>query len=237
VSDAVGARVKEYRLRLGLTREQVAERCRKIGSDITASVLVNIETGRRDKKTGVRRRDVTIDEVLALAYVLDVPPLILIAGDDYLAPVRVTPDLQIGWSYGMTWVTGEEEPYWVRGRETPHVDDVEPLDPERHRRWEETVSQFAESRTIKTYVMRMRQLQRRRDKRSYMDFLREMARVSDLRAMAGKGVPFYDRKILDTMLEQDWLEHPDEVVAAFEQKMRAEREREERERSRLDGES
>jgi hypothetical protein len=39
---------------------------------LTASVIANIETGRRDEQ-GRRRRDVTVDEVVALAAALEEP--------------------------------------------------------------------------------------------------------------------------------------------------------------------
>jgi transcriptional regulator with XRE-family HTH domain len=210
VSDRVGAKVREHRQRLGLTREQLAERCAELGADgITASVLVNIESGRPDKQ-GVRRRDVTVDEVLILAYALDVPPIVLFVEPDNHTPLPVTPKTQVsGWD-ALYWVTGEEEPPWLQDGEADSA--------ERRRRWRDAASQLTESRAVKTYVKRLRVLQARGDQAAYMDLLRDMARASDILAMSGKDVPIVEEEHLNTMLEQGWLDHPDEVVAAWKAK-------------------
>lgn len=79
LSDVVGRQVKAYRTAAKMTREQVAERCSAYGwPSITAAVVNYIETGRPDS-AGNRRREVTADELVALAFVLDVPPLQLLA--------------------------------------------------------------------------------------------------------------------------------------------------------------
>ena len=77
-SDLTAVRIRETRRRRGWTARQLADRCAEAGApELTVSVIANIETGRRDAE-GHRRRDVTIDEALALAYVLEVPPVVLI---------------------------------------------------------------------------------------------------------------------------------------------------------------
>jgi transcriptional regulator with XRE-family HTH domain len=211
VSDRVGAKVREHRQRLGLTREQLADRCTELGANnITASVLVNIETGRPDKTTGARRRDITVDEVLVLAYALDVPPVVLFVEPDNQTPLPITPKTQVsGWD-ALYWVTGEEQPPWLQ--------DDEATSQERHQHWQAAAGALIESRAVKTYVKRLRNLQARGDKATYMDLLRDMARASDILAMSGKSVPIVEEQHLNTMLEQGWLEHPDEVVAAWKAK-------------------
>lgn len=109
-SDLIGDRVKDLRGRRGLTREQLSERCAAIGATtVSPSVLVNIETGRPDKATGIRRRDVTVDELLVLAAALEVPPVLLLlpAGPKALAVTEQVgmhaPDL-------LAWVSGEDGP-------------------------------------------------------------------------------------------------------------------------------
>lgn len=78
-SSLVAARLKEARRRHGWTAKQLAEQCAKAGSTgLTAAVLANIESGRPDAD-GRRRRDITVDELLLLAYVLDVAPIYLLA--------------------------------------------------------------------------------------------------------------------------------------------------------------
>lgn len=75
----MGARVREVRRRHGWTAAQLAERCAEIGApEITSSVVTDLETGRRDKTTGRRRRSITVDELLVLACALDVAPVHLL---------------------------------------------------------------------------------------------------------------------------------------------------------------
>jgi len=75
VSDVVAIRLKEARGRRGWTAEQLAEQCANRGAPkITTSVINNMESGRRDRE-GRRRRDLTVDEVMTLAFVLDVAPI------------------------------------------------------------------------------------------------------------------------------------------------------------------
>jgi transcriptional regulator with XRE-family HTH domain len=71
-SDVVARRVREIRKQRGWTAERLAAECARVGaSQLTASVIANIESGRRDQQ-GRRRRDVTVDELLHLAAALDV---------------------------------------------------------------------------------------------------------------------------------------------------------------------
>jgi transcriptional regulator with XRE-family HTH domain len=72
MSDVVAARVQQLRKRRGWTARQLAEACAATGSpQLTENVIANIEAGRRDKQ-GRRRRDVTVDELVAFARALDV---------------------------------------------------------------------------------------------------------------------------------------------------------------------
>lgn len=92
-SGVVAERLKEARRRRGWTAKQLADQCAKVGAAyLTVSVLANIESGRPDLN-GQRRRDITVDELLTLAFVLDVAPIYLLglptSGD---AAVRVTPN-------------------------------------------------------------------------------------------------------------------------------------------------
>lgn len=72
-SDTVARRVQELRRRRGWSVARLADQCAQAGApELTESVLTNILTRRR--RPG-RPRDVTIDEVVALARALDVPPV------------------------------------------------------------------------------------------------------------------------------------------------------------------
>lgn len=78
LSDQVARNILELRQSRGWTRKDLAERCKSVGAaEVTTTVLVNIESGRRDKH-GRRTRKITIDEVAALARALDVPPVLLV---------------------------------------------------------------------------------------------------------------------------------------------------------------
>lgn len=81
-SDVLGARLTEIRTRQNLTAADVAARCAAVGMpELTAQTIYNLETG-RPGEDGRRKRLIAIDELLALAYVLDVAPVNL------LLPVR-----------------------------------------------------------------------------------------------------------------------------------------------------
>lgn len=78
VSDLVGARVRGLREQNKWTRDQLAARCARAGAAwLTSAAITNIELGRRDKD-GNRRRDVTVDELVALSAAFSVPPKALL---------------------------------------------------------------------------------------------------------------------------------------------------------------
>ena len=94
-SELAGDRIKQIRQRRGWTAGQLAERCKEIGApEITVSVIANIETGRKDKD-GLRRRDVTVDELFAFAYALEVPPVLLTVPLDGADQLQVTPEVEM----------------------------------------------------------------------------------------------------------------------------------------------
>jgi len=68
----VAAKIREYRDELRWSRAQMARR-----SGLSENVIENIETGRPDD-AGERRRDVTVDELLAVATAFGVDPASLL---------------------------------------------------------------------------------------------------------------------------------------------------------------
>ena len=79
ISDAVAAAIRETRKQRGWNAADLAARCGAIGAGaITANVIENIESGRR--KDGKRTRDITVDELAAIAQALGVPPAVADAG-------------------------------------------------------------------------------------------------------------------------------------------------------------
>lgn len=98
-SSVVAQRLKEARRRRGWTAKQLADQCAKAGATyLTAAVLANIESGRPDLN-GKRRRDITVDELLLMAFVLDVAPIYLMglpASTAGASAVEVTPNRSVG---------------------------------------------------------------------------------------------------------------------------------------------
>jgi transcriptional regulator with XRE-family HTH domain len=107
-SDAVAGRIREARRRRGWTSAETAARCTARGYRMSAAVLANIESGRPDLR-GVRRRDITIDELFALAAALDVPPVTLMGmpEDRGQSPVSLTATVAID--------SPDDLLLWIRG--------------------------------------------------------------------------------------------------------------------------
>jgi transcriptional regulator with XRE-family HTH domain len=77
LSDSVAEQVTRWRKHRGWSREQLADRCKELGMpDLTPAAITNVESGR--KQQGVRRRHITVDELLVLATALKVPAFLLI---------------------------------------------------------------------------------------------------------------------------------------------------------------
>jgi transcriptional regulator with XRE-family HTH domain len=73
-SDIAALRIREARTKHGWRVKDLAERCKKAGAvKLTAAVITNLETRRRPG------REITLEEVLALARVLEVPPVQIMA--------------------------------------------------------------------------------------------------------------------------------------------------------------
>ncbi|MFI6308466.1 helix-turn-helix domain-containing protein [Amycolatopsis thailandensis] len=79
LSDAVADQIAMFRKARGWNTERLADECARIGlSEVTASVLRNIESGRRNSD-GIRRRTISVDELAGIAKALRVPiPYLLI---------------------------------------------------------------------------------------------------------------------------------------------------------------
>jgi transcriptional regulator with XRE-family HTH domain len=103
----VAARIRAVRRKRELTVSELAERCATAGfPELTEAALYNLE-GRR---TGKRPpRPVSVDELLALARVLQVAPVhLLVSPDAEDEPYHVTP--------GVT-APARQVRYWIRGYE------------------------------------------------------------------------------------------------------------------------
>lgn len=76
MSDVVAANIREARKRRGWKPADLAARCAEVGAEfLTENVIENIESGRR--RNGVRTREISVDELVAIAYALGMPPAAL----------------------------------------------------------------------------------------------------------------------------------------------------------------
>lgn len=71
VTREVGQQIRSARTRAGLTSEQLAVRCTEIGLPMKQPVVANLEAGRRNT--------IAVPELLAIAWVLEIPPVTLLA--------------------------------------------------------------------------------------------------------------------------------------------------------------
>lgn len=137
-SDVVADRVRKYRAQRGWSAQRLAQACAEAGApELTAAVIANIESGRPAPRTGRRRREVSIDELLALAYALAVPPVLLFVplGDE--DEVALTPTVTVHPHLALQWVQGEEPPVTSQRRAT------------RVREWREVVEPLALYRELR----------------------------------------------------------------------------------------
>jgi transcriptional regulator with XRE-family HTH domain len=79
----VAKRVREVRQKRGLTAAQLAEQMTRVGVPWKRGVVAKLESGLREA--------VSVEELLALAYVLDVAPVHLLVPFDDKTPYRATP--------------------------------------------------------------------------------------------------------------------------------------------------
>lgn len=108
LSDIVAEQVIFRRTAAGLTRSQLAQLCAKRGYPLTYEMLANIETGRR-VKDGKRRREVTVDELVMLAEVLGVAPVLLVVPVGRCSEVEILPGVQVDAWGAAEWFRGEAD--------------------------------------------------------------------------------------------------------------------------------
>lgn len=111
-SDVVAERVREVRKRRGWTPHQLAQECADVGLQLSANAIENIESGRRDKN-GRRRRHITVDELIGLAFALDVAPVHLVFPLDEDGSYALTPLRKTGNTAGIRNI--EFARGWFRG--------------------------------------------------------------------------------------------------------------------------
>jgi transcriptional regulator with XRE-family HTH domain len=96
---AVARRVREVRVKRGLSGGKLADRMTALGIRWDRSIVANLESGRRGQ--------LSVDELLALAAALNVAPVhLLVAPEDYDAPYEVTPEVTYSASGVRAWIRG-----------------------------------------------------------------------------------------------------------------------------------
>jgi transcriptional regulator with XRE-family HTH domain len=102
-SDVAARRIREARTKRGWTVKELAAACDKAGAgNITAAVITNLETRRRPG------REITADELLALAWVLEVPPVQLLSPLDGGETLQVVPGEEMDPVAGAAWLADED---------------------------------------------------------------------------------------------------------------------------------
>jgi transcriptional regulator with XRE-family HTH domain len=111
VGDFIAAGIRTHRLRMGLSIRQLAEECAKRGApQLTAASLSNIERG-QDENAKRKRRDVSVEELLVLAYILDAIPADLLfcsAGSEVEVVPGVVTHPYVAWKWLLGMVPHSE---------------------------------------------------------------------------------------------------------------------------------
>ncbi|MEU1813432.1 helix-turn-helix transcriptional regulator [Micromonospora aurantiaca (nom. illeg.)] len=98
-TQVIRLRVRELRAKQGWSAERLAAEMTKVGVAWTRVVVTKLETGRRP--------DISVVELLALAFVLDVAPIhLLVPVADGHVLYRVTPELSTPADQAREWVRG-----------------------------------------------------------------------------------------------------------------------------------
>lgn len=98
---AIAGEVRRYRQRRGLSTQQLAEECARLGYPIKRSVLSNLELGYRET--------ITVRELLVLAAVLRVAPVLLVFPLGREAVSEFLPDMPVDTWAAAQWFGGHGE--------------------------------------------------------------------------------------------------------------------------------
>lgn len=121
VAEVIAQRVRKFRAQRGWSVRQLAEECAKAGApQLTIASLGNIERG-QDPEAKRKRRDVTVEELLVLGYVLNVPPVLLMLPYGELDEVSILPSVRAHPIAALDWINGRNR---SEIRETFGVDEV-----------------------------------------------------------------------------------------------------------------
>jgi transcriptional regulator with XRE-family HTH domain len=100
VAQRVGAGIRKRRTEMGLSAAKLAERTAAIGYPISRSTIAKMEANARGGK-------IEVPELLALANVLEMPPVALLWWDAPDARAHILPRLDMTSGDGFSWTAGE----------------------------------------------------------------------------------------------------------------------------------
>ena len=100
VAQRVGAGIRKRRAEMGLSAAKLAERTAAIGYPISRSTIAKMEANARGGK-------VEVPELLALAYVLEMPPVVLLWWDAPDAQAHILPRIDMTSGDGFSWTVGD----------------------------------------------------------------------------------------------------------------------------------
>lgn len=103
ITAAIAAGVRTERQARGWSARELSDRLRAAGLDgWDRQIVANLENGRRGS--------VSVSELLVLAYVLAVPPVMLILPLGREDSVRITPKVTVHPHLALKWIEGDEPP-------------------------------------------------------------------------------------------------------------------------------
>lgn len=201
VSETVAGHLEHFRRERKLSLQQLADRCAELGAErFTFHVLAKMEAGIRDGSDR-RGRDVSVDELLQLAVVMETSPLSLLLPADG-APVPITEQWQPEPATAVAWIAGEIPPpghdreqrkRWNAGNGTVAT----------YREWRRVLDQAARAEPSGTQALDAA--------------LREVARGVEALERRGLPVPALPGEWVTAMNRQGWLTDPDAVPVLDEE--------------------
>jgi transcriptional regulator with XRE-family HTH domain len=97
---SIGRQIKYWRGQQGYSQQRLAEEVTQLGVKLTAAMVTSIEAGHR-------RDAASVHEVFAIAYVLDMPPLLLMLPLGRVDEVEIVPGVAIDPDLARKWLAGE----------------------------------------------------------------------------------------------------------------------------------
>ncbi|MDY0811624.1 helix-turn-helix transcriptional regulator [Kitasatospora purpeofusca] len=102
VTGRVAEAVRRFREERGMSAQDVAAACAKLGYPIARNVIANLENGRRSS--------IDVAEVLVLAEVLGVPPVVFLVPLGEVGEIELLPGSMYSTGDALRWVCGEQMP-------------------------------------------------------------------------------------------------------------------------------